>query len=170
LCKLTDRYPQTIETFPLVTDLDISMTLAFLEPCGINTPHIHPRATELLVLVEGSNLRFGSFLENGVVSPGQNQEVAGTLNRFQATAFPSGSIHYQFNDGCQQAVFVAGFNSGNPGTSSIAQGFFSLNAEVVNATLGPAVSFAGGSLEELRKLIPESLAQDVRSCLARCRL
>ncbi len=170
LGKLTDRYPQTIETFPLVTDLDIGMTLAFLEPCGINTPHIHPRATEFLVLVEGSDLRFGSFLENGLVSPGQNQEVAGTLNKFQATAFSSGSIHYQFNNGCQPAVFVAAFNSANPGTSSVAQGFFSLNAEVVNATLGPAVSVAGGSLEELRKLIPESLTQDVRSCLVRCRL
>ncbi|CAG5136918.1 uncharacterized protein ALTATR162_LOCUS12 [Alternaria atra] len=160
----------TIETFPLVTDLDISMTLAFLEPCGINTPHIHPRATEFLVLVEGSDLRFGSFLENGLVSPGQNQEVAGTLDRYQATAFSSGSIHYQFNNGCQKAVFVAAFNSANPGTSSAAQGFFSLNAEVVNATLGPAASVAGGSLEELRGLIPESLAQDVRSCLARCQL
>jgi hypothetical protein len=58
------------------------MTLVFLEPCGINTPHIHPRATEFLVLVEGSNLQFGSFLENGLVSPGQNQEVAGTLDRY----------------------------------------------------------------------------------------
>jgi hypothetical protein len=169
-CKLTNSYPQTIETFPLVTDLDISMTLAFLEPCGINTPHIHPRATEFLVLVEGSDLRFGSFLENGLVSPEQNQEVAGTLDRYQATAFSSGSIHYQFNNGCQKAVFVAAFNSANPGTSSAAQGFFSLNTEVVNATLGPAISVAGGSLEELRKLIPESLAQDVRNCLARCRI
>lgn len=166
---LTEHHPQTVETFPLVTDLGIGMTLLFLEPCGINTPHIHPRATEFLLLVEGSGLRFGSFLENGLVSLGQNQEVAGTLDRYQATAFPSGSLHYQFNNGCQKAVLVAGFNSDDPGTSSAAQGFFSLNPEVVNATLGPAVSFAGGRPEELPKLIPESLAQDVRSCLARCR-
>lgn len=168
--KLTCCRPQTIETFPFIADLDISMTLAFLEPCGINTPHIHPRAAEFLVLVEGSDLQFGSFLENGLVSPGQKQEVAGTLGRYQATAFSSGSMHYQFNNGCQKAVFVAAFNSANPGTSSVAQGFFNLNSDVVNATLGPAVSIAGGSLEELSKLLPESLAQDVRSCLARCRM
>lgn len=146
------------------------MTLAFLEPCGINTPHIHPRATEFLVLVEGSNLQFGSFLENGLVSPGQNQEVAGTLERYQGTVFSSGSIHYQFNNGCEKAVFVAALNSANPGTSSAAQGFFSLNAEVVNATLGPAASIASDGLQDLRRLIPESLAQDVQSCLARCGL
>lgn len=160
-----------METFPLVTGLDVSVTLAFLEPCGINTPHIHPRATEFLVLVEGSDLQFGSFLENGVVPPGQTQEVAGTLDRYQGTAFSSGSIHYQFNNGCEKAVFVAAFNSANPGTSSVAQGFFSLNAEVVNATLGSAAAtIAGDSIEELRKQLPESLAQDARNCLARCKL
>jgi hypothetical protein len=146
------------------------MTLAFLEPCGINTPHIHPRATEFLVLVEGSNLQFGSFLENGLVSPGQNPEVAGTLERYQGTVFSSGSIHYQFNNGCQKAVFVAAFNSANPGTSSAAQGFFSLNAQVVNATLGPTASIGSNGLQDLRGLIPEGLAQDVQSCLARCGL
>lgn len=153
----------------MLADLDIGMTLAFLEPCGINTPHIHPRAAEFLVLVEGDNLRFGSFLENGLVSPGQDQQVAGTLDRYQATAFSAGSMHYQFNDGCQKAVFVAAFNSANPGTSSAAQGLFSLSADVVNATLGSPASVAGSSIEELRKMIPESLAQDVHSCLARCR-
>lgn len=149
--------------------LGISMTAGFLEPCGINTPHVHPRANEFLVLVQGSNLRFGSVLENGLVAPGQNQEIAGVLGQYDGTIFPQGSIHYQFNDACEKAIFLAALDSTNPGTSSMAQNFFSLNTGVVNATLGyPKAVDDGRSYEAFLKAIPPNLAQDVGSCLARC--
>lgn len=157
-----------IETFPILTDLGISTTLAFLEPCGINTPHVHPRATEFLTLVEGSNLKFGYVLENGLVAAGQNPEIAGTLNKFEGTVFPQGSIHFQFNDNCDDAVFVAALNSEDPGTSQIAQNFFALNEQVVNATLGFPSTINGKNIEEFRKYIPANLAQDVDVCLKRC--
>ncbi|KAF1942449.1 RmlC-like cupin [Clathrospora elynae] len=158
----------TIETFPILTDLGISTTLGFLEPCGINTPHVHPRATEFLTLVEGANLKFGYVLENGLVKPGENPEVAGYLNQYQGTVFAQGSIHYQFNDNCENAVFVAVLNSEDPGTNQVAQGFFALNAQVVNATLGFPKSIDGKNIEEFRKLIPANLAQDMDVCLAKC--
>jgi hypothetical protein len=41
---------QNVETFPILTDLGISTTVAFLGACGINTPHVHPRATEFLTV------------------------------------------------------------------------------------------------------------------------
>lgn len=157
-----------IETFPILTDLGISTTVAFLEPCGINTPHVHPRATEFLTLVEGSNLKFGYVLENGLVAAGQNQEIAGTLNKFEGTVFPQGSIHFQFNDNCEDAVFVAALNSEDPGTSQIAQNFFALDEHVVNATLGFPSTIGGKNIEEFRKYIPANLAQDVDGCLKRC--
>jgi hypothetical protein len=160
---------KTVETYPFSTGLDIGVTVVFLEPCGINTPHLHPRATEFLVLVEGSNLKFGSILENGLVGPEQNQELSGTLNKFQGTAFPQGSIHWQFNDGCDPAVLVAALNSGNPGTSQVAQNFLGLNAAVVNATLGAPTTINGNSVQEFAKSIPVNLAQDVSSCLSRCK-
>jgi hypothetical protein len=145
------------------------VTLGFLEPCGINTPHMHPRATEFLILVEGSNLRFGQVLEDGLVKSGQDQEIAGTLKRYQGTAFPPGSTHYQFNDSCEKAVFVAALNSEDPGTSRIAQNFFSLDPGVVNATLGYPRIVNGGDVKDFKKTIPNNLAQDVNVCLARCR-
>jgi hypothetical protein len=146
----------------------MSMTVGILEPCGINTPHIHPRATEFLVLVEGSNLRFGSVLENGLVAPGQSQEIAGYLDKLQATMFPPGSMHYQFNDACEQATFIASFNSENPGTSQMAQNLLSLNSGVVNATLGFPRSINGISIDDFRKALPPNLALDVQGCLAKC--
>ncbi|KAF3028728.1 hypothetical protein E8E12_000724, partial [Didymella heteroderae] len=150
-----------IETFPILTGLGISTTLGFLEPCGINTPHVHPRATEFLTLVEGSNLKFGYVLENGLVGAGSNPEIAGALKKFEGTVFPQGSIHFQFNDNCERATFVASLNSEDPGTSQIAQSFFALDSQVVNATLGFPKEIAGHNIKKFRKYIPANLAQDM---------
>ncbi|KAF3031689.1 hypothetical protein E8E12_000578 [Didymella heteroderae] len=156
------------ESYPFSTGLDISLTAVFLEPCGINTPHVHPRANEFLVLVQGSNVRFGSVLENGLVASGQNQEIAGVLGQLEGTIFPQGSVHYQFNDACEKALLIAALDSNDPGTSSMAQNLFSLNADVLNATLGYPKTIDGRNFEEFRNAIPTNLAQDVVKCLARC--
>jgi hypothetical protein len=70
----------------------------------------------------------------------KNPEIAGALKKFDGTVFPQGSIHYQFNNNCQDATFVATLNSEDPGTSQIAQNFFALNPQVVDATLNATVS------------------------------
>jgi hypothetical protein len=161
---------QDITTYPFSAGLDISMTVVSLAPCGINTPHIHPRAAEFLILVEGSNVRFGSVLENGLVKPGENQEITGTLNKLEATVFAQSSMHWQFNDACENAVVVAALNSGNPGTSQMAHNFLSLNAGVVNATLGFPRIVGGRTFKDFRLALPADLAQDMHVCLARCGL
>jgi len=157
-----------LATFPILTGLGISTTLGFVEPCGINTPHVHPRATEFLTLVEGTSLSFGYVLENGLVAATENPEVAGTLQKYEGTVFPQGSIHFQFNNNCEKAVFVAGLNSEDPGTNQVAQGFFALNSNVVDATLGFPKEINGDNIEEFRKMIPANLAQDMEVCLAKC--
>lgn len=156
-----------IDTFPILTDLGISTTLGFLNPCGMNTPHVHPRATEFLTVVEGS-VKFGYILENGLTKAPNPSEITGTLEKFQGTVFPMGSIHYQFNPKCESAVFVAGLNSDDPGTSQVAQNFFGLNPDVVNATLGFPKQLDGKNIDAFRKLIPVNIAHAIDSCLATC--
>jgi hypothetical protein len=75
-------------------------------------------------------------LENALVGAGENPEVAGYLNKFEGTVFPQGSIHYQFNNNCEKATFVAALSSEDAGTNQAAQALYALNADVVNATLG----------------------------------
>ncbi|KAF2730081.1 RmlC-like cupin [Polyplosphaeria fusca] len=156
-----------IESFPILTGLGISTTLGFLEPCGMNTPHVHPRATEFLTVVEGGGVKFGYILENGLV-----QEINGSLDKFHGTVFPMGSIHYQFNDNadCKPSTFVAALNSEDPGTSQIAQNFFGLNPDIVNATLGFPKTIDGSNIEQFRKTIPPNLAQGIDKCLQRCNI
>jgi hypothetical protein len=157
-----------IANFPILTGLGISTTVGFLNPCGINTPHVHPRATEFLTLVEGSNLEFGFVLENALVKAGENPEVAGYLNKFEGTVFPQGSIHYQFNNNCEKATFVAALNSEDPGTNQVAQALFALNSDVVNATLGFPSSIDGKNIKDFGKYLPANLAQDIEVCLKKC--
>ena len=38
----------SVSQFPTLAKMGISYTLFELAPCGINLPHIHPRASELL--------------------------------------------------------------------------------------------------------------------------
>lgn len=156
-----------IDTFPILTGLGLGTTVAFLTPCGINTPHIHPRASEFLTVVRGT-VDFGMILENGLVAAGENAEISGRLGEFQGTVFPQGSIHYQINPTCDDAIFVATLNSEDPGTSQVAQNFFGLNSDVVNATLGFPETLDGKKIEEFRGQIPANLAQAVDTCLKSC--
>jgi hypothetical protein len=89
-------------TFPALVGQGGSITIGFLNPCGFNSPHVHPRAAELNLVVEGR--LFGSVTaENGATHRNH------TLNKFEMTVFPQGAIHTEFNPDCTPAVFVAAF-------------------------------------------------------------
>ena len=85
-----------------------------IRPCGMNSPHTHPRATELLYVVNGE-LEAGFIEENGA------RFVVNTVSQGQGALFPKGSIHYQINLGCEPLTFVAALNDEDPGVSQIAQ-------------------------------------------------
>jgi hypothetical protein len=128
---------------------------------------VHPRATEFLTVVGGS-ISFGYVLENGLVDPPNSPEIAGTLTTFEGTVFPQGSIHFQFNNNCDNATFVASLNSEDPGTNQIAQGFFALNEDLVDATLGFPKTIDGSNIKEFRSKLPDNLVLAVDNCMAKC--
>jgi len=160
----------TVATFPWLTESDLSTTVLFLGPCGMNTPHVHPRGNEFLTAVNNT-LEFGMILENGLVAAGKGTgELTGTLNAFQGTMFPKGAIHYQFNPTCDTTAAVAVLSDVDAGTNQVAQGFFGLDGDVVEATLGFTEPIDGAFVESLRGKIPVSLAKGVEECLVRCKI
>jgi hypothetical protein len=160
----------TVANFPWLTEQDLSTTVAFLGPCGMNTPHVHPRGNEFLTTVNNT-LEFGMILENGLVAADKGTgELTGTLNAFQGTVFPKGAIHYQFNPTCDTTAFVAVLSDVDAGTNQVAQGFFGLNEDVVEATLGFTAPIDGKFIDQLRGKIPLSLAKGVEQCLAKCKI
>ena len=72
--------------FPALIGTGVSMTLGFINPCGFNTPHVHPRSSQINVVVEGQ-LKTQFVAENGV------DPIFNTLDKFQMTVFPKGSVH-----------------------------------------------------------------------------
>jgi hypothetical protein len=150
----------TSSTFPAVIGNGVSMTLGFLGPCGLNTPHVHNRATEFNVVVKG-RLVTNFQVENGV-QPREN-----LLSTFQATVFPQGAIHTEFNPDCEDAVFVAGFNNVDPGVEQIAQTFFNLRPDIINTTLGSGF-VNGEDIESIKNMLPANVAAGVELCLKKC--
>ncbi|KAI0771602.1 RmlC-like cupin domain-containing protein [Trametes elegans] len=148
----------TVANFPALVNNGIAMTVGFLGPCGMNTPHTHPRATEILYLVNGT-LSSGMIAENGA------RFVFNTIHGGSATVFPRGSIHFQQNEGCDPIVFVAALNNEDPGVESIAQRYFGLPPDVVAASLGDlGVQEVAG----LEAMIPDNIALGTQECLDRC--
>ncbi|KAF8186067.1 RmlC-like cupin domain-containing protein, partial [Mycena galopus ATCC 62051] len=152
----------TVDNFPILEGTGVSSGVAFIEPCGLNIPHTHPRASEMLTVIEGI-LDAGFVQENGFAT-----EVATELGLFQATVFPMGSIHFQQNPTCSRAMFVAAFSSEDPGRSDIVTNLWMLPSAVVNATLGFPTTIGGGNIDEWRDKIPANLALGVDTCLQAC--
>ena len=160
------------KNYPILTELGIAGAVAFLNPCSMNTPHTHPRATELLTLVKGERLQTGLMLENGfhpTTAGGLTTQVAAELSTFQATVFPQGSIHFQFNPTCEEAIFVAALSSSDPGTSQVAQNFFFQDERIVDITLGQPEELNGKDIADFRKNLPANLVQAMDSCIATCK-
>ncbi|KAK7046246.1 Spherulin-1b protein [Favolaschia claudopus] len=154
----------TVENFPFLTEMGLSGVVSFVEPCGLNIPHTHPRANELLTVIDGI-LDSGFVQENGF-----NTEVRTRLGKYQATVFPMGSIHYQQNPTCEPAVFVAAVNSEDPGRSDIATNFFMLSPDIVDASLGYPHTIGASNIDTYKSRLPVNLAAGVERCLKTCGL
>lgn len=158
-------------TFPMLVGQGLSTAVAFLNPCGMNSPHTHPRAAEWLTVVQGK-VKSGFMLENGFLANATEgrltTQITSELSAFQGTAFPQGSIHFQFNDNCEPATFIATLSSDDAGTSQVAQNLFFLDDEVVSIALGDVQQIDGQNIEQFRSTLPGNLVSAMDSCLARC--
>ena len=98
--------------------LCVSLARVDYAPYGQNPPHLHPRATENLTVLEGS-LYVGFVTSN----PG-NKLFSKVLNKGDVFVFPQGLIHFQFNIGNNEAIAIAALSSKNPGVITIANAVF----------------------------------------------
>ncbi|KAJ7046443.1 RmlC-like cupin [Mycena alexandri] len=162
--KTTGAAGHTVEAFagnfPAVIGNGAAMTVGFLGPCAINTPHTHPRATEVNYSVNGT-LRTGLLTENGA------RFIVNDLPPGTMTVFPQGAIHFEMNNGCEPAMFIAGFNNEDPGVLQVAHRFFGLPIDIVGATLG---DIGIQEVDGLAHLIPDNVAVGTDECLKRCGL
>ncbi|XP_047052117.1 germin-like protein 9-3 [Lolium rigidum] len=97
--------------FPALNGQSVSYAKLRFPPGTVNPTHTHPRASELLLVIEGA-------LSVGFV------DTAGKLYTKDLVAgdmfvFPKGLVHYQSNHGSNLAVALSAFGSANAGTVSV---------------------------------------------------
>eukprot|EP00921_Rhytidocystis_pertsovi_P013518 GHVQ01021879.1.p1 GENE.GHVQ01021879.1~~GHVQ01021879.1.p1 ORF type:complete len:283 (+),score=45.51 GHVQ01021879.1:648-1496(+) len=148
-----------VNDLPSLKGQGVSYTLFRLEPCGINLPHIHPRATEIIALTEGNDLVVGFAEENG-----GGEAVINRLYQGQVTFFPQGLIHYQQNMGCYEAVYLSALNSEDPGVITVATQLFTLPNDTLEATF----ALDEYEIENIRGMLPAGPAQGRAACMKRC--
>jgi quercetin dioxygenase-like cupin family protein len=108
--------PATVLQFPGLNTLGISAARIDFAKGGINPPHTHPRATEILILAKGE-------LYVGFVST-SNTLFATILKEGEVFVFPKGLVHFQLNVGKGPALAFAALSSQNPGVQQIAPALF----------------------------------------------
>ncbi|KAG8046676.1 hypothetical protein GUJ93_ZPchr0008g11973 [Zizania palustris] len=118
---------------PGLNTLGISLARIDYAPLGENPPHTHPRATEILTVLEGT-------LYVGFVTSNQDNKLfSKVLNKGDVFVFPQGLIHFQFNPSpYNPAVAIAALSSQNPGAITIANAVFRSKPPISDDVLAKA--------------------------------
>ncbi|CAL9179490.1 putative germin-like protein 2-1 [Musa acuminata AAA Group] len=126
--------PANVIQIPGLNTLGISMVRIDYIPNGLNPPHTHPRATEILTVIEGQ-LLVGFVTSN---SDDGNRLFTKMLKKGDVFVFPQGLIHFQFNPGHTNTFAIGALSSQNPGTITIADAVFGSNPPISDEILAKA--------------------------------
>lgn len=167
-------------TFPAATGHGLTIAWLALGPCAMLPPHLHPRATNFVVAVEGETQTW-MVQENGA------NTVTETLTPGKMTIFPHGSVHSMQNTGksihlcsiqspvtdtatpgCGNATLISALNSDDTGTTNLLNALFSLPDYMVAAAFG-----AKGNSTSFGANVPAvgtGAAMGSAACRAKCGL
>ncbi|XP_021809136.1 germin-like protein subfamily 1 member 11 [Prunus avium] len=126
--------------------LGISLARIDFARNGLNPPHTHPRATEILLVLEGT-LYVGFVTSNA----DNNRLFTKVLNKGDVFVFPIGLIHFQLNVGEGNAVAQAALSSQNPGVITIANAVFGSDPPINPEVLAQAFQVDNKAVEYLQK-------------------
>ncbi|KAJ9147633.1 hypothetical protein P3X46_029770 [Hevea brasiliensis] len=116
----------TMKEFPALEGQGVSVSAIIYPPSGMNLPHVHPKASELLIVLLGS-------LEVGFVDT-TNKLFTQTLQAPDMFIVPKGLVHFQVNTKTDSPSIALGvFGSANAGTVSLPSTVFGsgISAEIL---------------------------------------
>lgn len=130
-----------VEKIPGLNTLGVSMSRIDYAPGGVNPPHTHPRASEIVFVLQGQ-------LDVGFITT-SNKLIAKTIKAGEIFMFPKGLVHFQKNNGNVPAAVISAFNSQLSGTQSIGSALFAATPSVPSDVLSRAFRI---STEEADKI------------------
>ncbi|CAL9131659.1 unnamed protein product [Musa textilis] len=142
-----------VDKIPGLNTLGVSFSRVDFAPGGLNPPHTHPRATEIVFVLDGT-------LDVGFLTTA-NKMVAKTITKGDVFVFPRGLVHFQQNSGAVPAASISAFNSQLPGTQSIAATLFAASPPVPDHVLTEAFQIGTKEVEKIkRRLAPKKAAEE----------
>jgi len=135
----------TADLMPGLNTLGVSLARIDFEPNGgLNPPHYHPRASEVLLVLEGT--LYAGF----VTSNPDHRLFSKILKPGDLFVFPFGLVHFQMNVGKTPAVAIAALTSQNPGVNTVANAIFGANWPINPEVLTTAFHLDKKLVEDLQ--------------------
>ncbi|PAN31644.1 hypothetical protein PAHAL_5G434000 [Panicum hallii] len=119
-----------VTVVPGLNTQGVSLSRTDFAPGGVNPPHTHPRASEIIFVLAGT-------LDVGFITTA-NVLFAKTISAGQLFVFPRGLVHFQSNPGNVSAAAISAFNSQLPGTQFIPSTLFGASPDVPTDVLAKA--------------------------------
>jgi oxalate decarboxylase/phosphoglucose isomerase-like protein (cupin superfamily) len=152
-------YPATVDEMPTLIGERLSYQLVTLESCSMGTFHLHPRASELLFVLDGVNLQVGFIEENG------GRTILNEIGAGHVMLYPKGLIHFENNLGCAPVRYLSAMNNEDPGMVTIANRIIDLPSLVLQTTLNISQCQIG----TLKNSTPmNTLLSGIDECKKRC--
>ncbi|OIT31933.1 PREDICTED: nectarin-1-like [Nicotiana attenuata] len=107
-----------VNNMPGLNTLGMSWARVDFERDGLNPPHSHPRATEIIFVLKGQ-------LIAGFITT-DNVFVDKLIRKGEVFVFPRALIHFQFNVGKGNASILVAFDSQNPGVQPVVSMFIAI--------------------------------------------
>ncbi|KAI4349832.1 hypothetical protein L6164_010381 [Bauhinia variegata] len=137
-----------VEKIPGLNTLGVSFSRIDYKAGGLNPPHTHPRATEIVFVLEGE-------LDVGFITTA-NKLISKKIKQGEIFVFPKGLLHFQKNNGDKPAAVIAAFDSQLPGTLSIAAALFTSTPTVPDDVLTQTFQIGTKEIEKIKtKLAPK---------------
>ncbi|CAK9184059.1 unnamed protein product [Ilex paraguariensis] len=113
-------------------------------PFGVNPPHTHPRASEVVLVLKGR-------LEIGfVISNPENRLITKVIGKGDVFVVPFGLIRFQRNIKNGTVVLFVAFNCQNPGLIITANSVFDSKPDISNDALQNAFQVDQNLISQLQ--------------------
>ncbi|CAH8353301.1 unnamed protein product [Eruca vesicaria subsp. sativa] len=135
-----------VEKIPGLNTLGLSMSRVDYAPGGLNPPHLHPRASEAIFVLEGR--LFVGFLTT------TRKLISKHLNKGDVFVFPRGLLHFQQNPNNAPASVLAAFDSQNSGAQGVGPSLFGANPPIPDDLLAKAFYLETQEVQKIKGKFP----------------
>ncbi|XP_024522744.1 auxin-binding protein ABP20-like [Selaginella moellendorffii] len=136
----------SVSTFPGLNTMGLSIARVDFGVGGVVPTHVHPRASELVYVAEGT-ISAGFVDTNNVL-------FARTLQRGDLIIIPRGLLHYLYNVGSEPAIAFVVYNSQEAGLQLLGPSLF--GSEIPTPVLASSLSLNESTIAALRGIYAPS--------------